>query len=120
MSVSNAAIDHSSAGDGLTLQVAQFIEAASATSLPDIVVANGKKSILDGLGLALSGSVASPGCSNTLSTLTPLPVISQIALPKLRASFSQTSYSGVPTVGICPQHLKSLRLITPLAPSDIT
>src|SRR5680860_88844 len=61
MSVSNAAVDHSSAGDGLTLQVAQFIEAASATSLPEIVVANGKKSILDGLGLALSGSVAKSG-----------------------------------------------------------
>ena len=37
----------------------------------------------------------------------------QIALPNLRASFIQVSYSGVLTVGICPQQSKSLRLITP-------
>jgi hypothetical protein len=52
--------------------------------------------------------------------ITPLPVISQIALPKRRASFSQSLYSGVFTVGIWPQHLKSLRLITPFAPRPIT
>src|SRR5271155_5823188 len=62
-----------------------------------------------------TGNVASPGCSNTMST-SRLPVISQIALPKRRASFTQISYSGVPTFGICPQHLNSLRLMTPLAP----
>ena len=61
-----------------------------------------------------------PGCSNTMSTLMPLPVMSQIALPNLRASLSQSLYSGVLTVGIWPQQLKSLRLITPLAPSDMT
>ena len=44
-----------------------------------------------------------------------LPVMSQIALPKRRASFTQASYSGVPTFGIAPQHLNSLRLMTPLA-----
>src|ERR1700689_3128324 len=62
-----------------------------------------------------TGNVASPGCSNTMST-SRLPVISHIALPKRRASFTQTSYSGVPTFGIAPQHLNLLRLITPLAP----
>src|SRR6187551_3808131 len=67
-----------------------------------------------------TGKVDSPGCSNTESTFTPLPVISQIALPNLRTSLFQASYSGVPTVGIWPQQLKSLRLITPLAPSDMT
>src|SRR4030042_5454073 len=67
-----------------------------------------------------TGKVASPGCSNTQSTFTPLPVVSQIALPKPRTSFAQASCSGVPTFGICPQHLKLLRLITPLAPSDMT
>src|SRR5688572_17325729 len=67
-----------------------------------------------------TGKVASPGCSNTMSTSLPLPVMSQIALPNLRASLVQLSYSGVLTLGIWPQHLKSLRLTTPLAPSDIT
>src|SRR3974377_13467 len=62
-----------------------------------------------------TGKVASPGCSNTMST-SRLPVMSQIALPKRRASFTQVSYSGVPTFGIAPQHLNWLRLMTPLAP----
>src|SRR5579862_1382338 len=62
-----------------------------------------------------TGNVASPGCSNTIST-SRLPVMSQIALPKRRSSFTQASYSGVPTFGIAPQHLNSQRLITPLAP----
>src|ERR1700747_3407995 len=62
-----------------------------------------------------TGKVASPGCSNTRST-SRLPVMSQIALPKRRASLTQASYSGVPTLGIAPQHLNSLRLMTPLAP----
>src|SRR5215471_6587378 len=62
-----------------------------------------------------TGNVASPGCSNTMST-SRLPVMSQIALPKRRASLTQMSYSGVPTFGIAPQHLNWLRLITPLAP----
>ena len=63
-----------------------------------------------------TGKVASPGCSNTMSTLLPLPVISQIALPNLRASLSQALYSGVFTLGSCPQQSNSLRLMTPLAP----
>src|SRR5580700_7837925 len=67
-----------------------------------------------------TGNVCSPGCSNTISTSLPLPVISQIALPNLRASFVHASYSGVPTWGIAPQQLKSLRLMTPLAPRDST
>src|SRR5690606_27909405 len=67
-----------------------------------------------------TGKVCSPGCSNTKSTSTPLPVISQIALPKRRASLVQTSYSGLPTWGIGPQQLKSLRLTIPRAPSDST
>src|ERR1700724_4353307 len=62
-----------------------------------------------------TGNVASPGCSNTMAT-SCLPVVSQIGLPKRRASFTQASYSGVPTLGIAPQHLNSLRLMTPLAP----
>src|SRR6516162_5904966 len=66
-----------------------------------------------------TGNVCSPGCSNTVST-SCLPVISQIALPNLRASFTQASYSAVPTFGIWPQQLKSLRLMTPFAPSSIT
>src|SRR6056297_2782053 len=64
-----------------------------------------------------TGNVLSPGCSNTMSTFTPLPVMSQIALPNLRASVNHSLYSGVLTVGIWPQQLKSLRLMTPLAPA---
>ena len=67
-----------------------------------------------------TGKVDSPGCSNTMSTLLPLPVMSQIALPNLRTSPNQALYSGVLTVGIWPQQLKSLRLMTPLAPNDST
>jgi 2-methylcitrate dehydratase PrpD len=46
---------------GLTAYVAAFIEQTRAEDIPDDVVALGKKSILDGLGLALSGSVAKSG-----------------------------------------------------------
>lgn len=46
---------------GLTEEVAAFVRAARVSDLPAVVVANGKKSILDGLGLALSGSVATSG-----------------------------------------------------------
>lgn len=46
---------------GLTLEVAAFIHGAKIGDLPEMVLANGKKSILDGLGLALSGSVAKSG-----------------------------------------------------------
>jgi 2-methylcitrate dehydratase PrpD len=45
----------------LTKYVAEFIVAAKLEDLPGEVVAIGKKSILDGLGLALSGSVAKSG-----------------------------------------------------------
>src|SRR3954452_20607214 len=62
-----------------------------------------------------TGNVASPGCSNTIST-SRLPVISQIALPNWRAALVQALYSGVFAVGIWLQHLNSLRLIAPLAP----
>jgi 2-methylcitrate dehydratase PrpD len=46
---------------GLTEEMAQFVLATRSSDLPDVVVAKGKKSILDGLGLALSGSVAKSG-----------------------------------------------------------
>ncbi len=46
---------------GLTRQVAEFIVKTKAKDLPKDVVAVGKKSILDGIGLALSGSVAESG-----------------------------------------------------------
>jgi 2-methylcitrate dehydratase PrpD len=46
---------------GLTRQVAEFIVKAKLKDLPKEVVAVGKKSILDGIGLALSGSVAESG-----------------------------------------------------------
>src|SRR5215210_5831213 len=46
---------------GLTVDVADFIHETQASDLPDDVVALGKKSILDGLGLALSGAIAKSG-----------------------------------------------------------
>lgn len=49
------------AGEGLTSEVAEFVLKVDLGDLPTIVVENGKKSILDGLGLALSGSVAASG-----------------------------------------------------------
>ncbi len=45
----------------LTKYVAEFLVGARSTDLPEDVVSLGKKSILDGLGLALSGSVAGSG-----------------------------------------------------------
>lgn len=50
-----------SEASGLTREVAQFIVETRATDLPTDVVALGKKSILDGIGLALSGAVAKSG-----------------------------------------------------------
>lgn len=44
--------------DGLTRYVARFIDETAFQDIPDGVVALGKKSILDGLGLAFAGSVA--------------------------------------------------------------
>jgi hypothetical protein len=66
-----------------------------------------------------TGKVASPGCSKTMST-SFFPVMSQMALPNLRASLVHAVYSSEFTLGIWPQQLKSLRLMTPLAPSCMT
>jgi len=46
---------------GLSQEVANFVVDTVLSDLPSIVIENGKKSILDGLGLALSGSVAQSG-----------------------------------------------------------
>ena len=45
----------------LTKYVADFIGSAKYEDIPDGVIELGKKSILDGIGLALSGSVANTG-----------------------------------------------------------
>jgi 2-methylcitrate dehydratase PrpD len=47
--------------DGLTRYVAEFVAETPYSALPAGVIAAGKKSILDGLGLALAGSVAQSG-----------------------------------------------------------
>ncbi len=47
---------HAVVEKGLTRYVAEFVVGTSVQDLPDDVVALGKKSILDGIGLALSGS----------------------------------------------------------------
>ncbi len=46
------------ASEGVTLRVAEFIVGTHYADLPPDVIALGKKSILDGIGLALAGSVA--------------------------------------------------------------
>lgn len=57
----SSAEEWSEVGDGLTREVADFVLGTELSDLPAVVVENGKKSILDGLGLALSGSVAASG-----------------------------------------------------------
>src|ERR1035437_2924731 len=47
--------------EGLTLEVAEFILHTGYADLPADVVELGRKSILDGMGLALCGSVAATG-----------------------------------------------------------
>ncbi len=51
----------SSIGEGLTQEVADFALSTTFTTIPAAVVTLAKKSILDGFGLALSGSVAESG-----------------------------------------------------------
>lgn len=46
---------------GTTRHVVEFLRGAGYSDIPDEVIALGKKSIVDGLGLALSGSVARSG-----------------------------------------------------------
>lgn len=52
---------NSKKGEGLTREVAEFVLDTRYEDLPDELIALGKKSILDGFGLALSGSVAESG-----------------------------------------------------------
>src|SRR5215467_134105 len=47
--------------EGLTREVAEFIVNLRYSAIPEEVIDLGKKSILDGLGLALCGSVAETG-----------------------------------------------------------
>src|SRR5438105_2610347 len=51
----------STKGAGLTREVVQFVIDAKYEDIPAQVIALGKKSILDGLGLALAGSVQQTG-----------------------------------------------------------
>ncbi|HXV59924.1 MAG TPA: MmgE/PrpD family protein, partial [Vicinamibacteria bacterium] len=48
-------------GEGLTREVGRFVTESDFPSLPPELLELGRKSILDGLGLALSGSVAESG-----------------------------------------------------------
>lgn len=61
MNIENRGAEGASYAAGLTQEVAEFVLRTGVSDLPEVVVANGKKSILDGLGLALSGSVAKSG-----------------------------------------------------------
>ena len=57
----SAALLYAQTPPGLTRQVAAFIVNTSYKDIPAEVIELGRKSILDGLGLALSGSVAESG-----------------------------------------------------------
>lgn len=48
-------------GEGLTSEVASFVVETAYENLPQDVIELGRKSMLDGIGLALSGSVAESG-----------------------------------------------------------
>jgi len=61
LSNAKTAANAEAGSEGLTHYVADFVAGAQLADLPQVVVDNGKKSILDGLGLALSGSVAKSG-----------------------------------------------------------
>jgi len=52
---------HSTKGEGLTRYVAGFVLNTGYEAIPDSVMELGKKSLLDGLGLAIAGSVAGSG-----------------------------------------------------------
>lgn len=52
---------HSTKGEGLTRYVAGFVLGTSYEAIPKSVMDLGKKSLLDGLGLAIAGSVAGSG-----------------------------------------------------------
>ena len=52
---------HSTKGEGLTRYVAGFVAGTAYEAIPPDVIELGKKSLLDGLGLAIAGSVAGSG-----------------------------------------------------------
>ncbi|PYQ47504.1 MAG: MmgE/PrpD family protein [Acidobacteria bacterium] len=66
-----SAMDEPRKADDVTRRVAEFCVKTRYADLPVDVIALGKKSILDGLGLALSGSVAKTGviCRDYLASL---------------------------------------------------
>ena len=51
----------STKGEGLTRYVAEFVLETAYEAIPEAVLTLGKKSMLDGLGLALAGSIAETG-----------------------------------------------------------
>src|SRR3546814_15714161 len=75
----------SAEGEGLTRHVADFVAGAALDDLPQVVLDNGKKSILDGLGLALYGSVAK---SDKL----------------VRRHLADLNLGHAPATGICSSH----------------
>ena len=52
---------YSTRGEGLTREVARFVADTGYDAIPSTVIELGKKHVLDGLGLALAGSVADSG-----------------------------------------------------------
>ncbi len=71
---------------GLTRQVSEFIVGTGPGEIPPDVIALGKKSILDGLGLALAGSVSTLGTpmKRYLEALGPCAARSSVAGTRLR------------------------------------
>ena len=86
--------------ESLTAYVADFITSTKYTGIPEQVMQLGKKSILDGLGLALAGSVAKSGeivrrhleslaCSRGTSTV----IGSKLRVPARFAAFANATAS---------------------------
>lgn len=61
MNIENRGAQGASEAAGLTEEIAAFVHDTKFDDVSTVAIENGKKSILDGLGLALSGSVAKSG-----------------------------------------------------------
>ena len=86
---------------GLTAYVADFITSTKYSDIPKNVVQLGKKSILDGFGLALAGSVAksgdlvrrhlqSLGCTGTTSVIGSTLRVRALPPSRTESPFMQT------------------------------
>ena len=97
---------------GLTRQVAEFIVNTKYEDIPEDVVTLGKKTLLDGFGLALAGSAAAAGpiIRQYIGTL-GLPVAKSATVigttmkaPRRARSFADSAWRKRPTRSGSPRH----------------